>query len=104
MQIGITTGSDLQVRVSLSAAIQDVLNIRIQYINEEDKAVIEQHNDENFINTLDIFLLISSVEIPYSTFRVQIAMVVNGVTGDYTPESDVYGKVISNMYKTICIM
>ena len=104
LQIGITTGRDLQVRVSLSAAIQDVLNIRIRYINEEDKAVIEQHNDENFINTLDISLLISSVEIPYSTFRVQIAMVVNGVTGEYTPESDVYGKVISNMYKIICIM
>ena len=78
-----TTG-DLQVSFQLPAAIQDELQFLVKYIQAGTNEEREQPIVGNFINKQSISFTVSSGDLPFSQFDLQIAMEVDDVLGDFT--------------------
>lgn len=95
LDIGITTGGDMQLRVSLQTAIQDNLRLVVQFRDADPirpSRAVENTLNDNFINQREFEYVIKNEELPYSRFQVQLAMEVNGQVGPFTNQSSIYGK------------
>ena len=65
--------------------IPELMRLRIKFTSEEDRITSNTTSTAAFVNTERIFYQIPSSEVPFQRFRVQVAQLVDGLTGPFVP-------------------
>ena len=87
----ITVDGDVQFFVTPLEGylIPELTRLRIKFTSEEDRTKGITSNTTStaaFVNTQMIFYQIPSSAVPFQRFKVQVAQLVDGVTGPFVPE------------------
>ena len=103
----ITTGGDVQFHLTLPAAIPETLQLRIQFVAEDNmRNVWRQTSTGAYTNLRKIFYEVQNSRVPLQRFKVQVALMVNNNVGPYAPTdlefATVYGKTYNKKTSTYC--
>ena len=81
--------------------IPELTRLRISFTSEEEERNRVIHNVTSiaaFINAERIFYQIPSSEVPFQRFRIQVAQLVEGITGPLVPSdldsAPIYGESV----------
>ena len=91
LRVVITVDGDVQFFVTPLEGylIPELTRLRIKFTSEEDRTKGITSNTTStaaFVNTQMIFYQIPSSAVPFQRFKVQVAQLVDGVTGPFVPE------------------
>lgn len=87
----ITSQGDLEVHCRLLVPIVEPLSFILRYMDTSTRALQEQTVNGNFINRDSITITVQGTELPFDSFQLQLAMLVQGIRGQFTQPSNVLG-------------
>ena len=101
LRVVITVDGDVQFFVTPLEGylIPELTRLRIKFTSEEDETRGITSNTTStaaFVNTERIFYQIPSSEVPFQRFKVQVAQLVDGVTGPFVPQLEAAPKLGEN--------
>ena len=102
----ITVDGDVQFFVTPLEGylIPELTRLRIKFTSEEDETRGITSNTTStaaFVNTERIFYRIPNSAVPFQRFKVQVAQLVDGITGPFVPELEsvpVFGEFLARIY------
>ena len=105
VRVVITVDGDVQVFVTLLEGylIPELMRLRIKFTSEEEQTRGITSNTTStaaFVNTERIFYQIPNSAVPFQHFKVQVAQLVDGITGPFVPELEsvpVFGELFGNI-------
>ena len=106
LRVEITVDGDVQVFVTPHEGylIPELTRLRIKFTSEEEERNGISSNTTStpaFANTETIFYQIPSSAVPFQRFKVQVAQLVDGITGPFVPElesSQIFGEFLARIY------
>ena len=99
VRVVITVDGDVQFFVTLLEGylIPELTRLGIKFTSEEDETITSNTTSTAaFVNTERIFYQIPSSEVPFQRFKVQVAQLVDGVTGPFVPQLEAAPKLGEN--------
>ena len=106
VRVVITVDGDVQVFVTLLEGylIPELMRLRIKFTSEEEQTRGITSNTTStaaFVNTERIFYQIPSSAVRFQRFKVQVAQLVDGITGPFVPElesAEIFGEFLARIY------
>ena len=106
LHVVITVDGDVQFFVTPLEGylIPELTRLRIKFTSEEDETRGITSNTTStaaFVNTERIFYRIPNSAVPFQRFKVQVAQLVDGITGPFVPELEsvpVFGEFLARIY------
>ena len=100
----------MQFLVILDYLIPELARLKISFTSEEEESLGVIHNATSiaaFKNAERLFYQIPSSEIPFQRFRVQVALLVEGITGPLVPSdldsAPIYGELLCYCARLLCM-
>ena len=112
LMVTITMDGDVQLMVTPieeDYRIPELMRLRISFTSEEEERIRVINNVTSiaaFINAERIFYQIPNSEVPFQRFRVQVAQLVEGITGPLVPSdldsAPIYGEFLCPLNIMMC--
>ena len=90
--------------------IPELARLKISFTSEEEESLGVIHNATSiaaFKNAERLFYQIPSSEVPFQCFRVQVALLVEGITGPLVPSdlnsAPIYGELLCYCARLVCM-
>ena len=104
VRVVITVDGDVQLFVTPLEGylIPELTRLQIKFTSEDETNGITSNTTSTaaFVNTERIFYQIPSSEVPFQRFRVQVAQLVDGLTGPFVPRlesAQVFGESLVSL-------